>query len=596
MTLEIAVVLIILALAVFLFASEKLPIDVVSLTIMAILILVGILTPEEGVAGFSNPATITVAAMFILSAGLAKTGALNIIGVKLGAIIKYNLWLGIFVMMLVVGVFSAFINNTPVVAIFIPIVIGAAIASNHTSSKLLMPLSFASMMGGVTTLIGSSTNLLVSNIAVKNGMRPLGMFELAPLGLIFFAIGIIYMLVIGVRLIPSRRGDADLTKKFGMGDYLAEIELLPGAKSVGKMVSESPLVKELDIDIIEIIRPDVVYHMPQKEVLKANDILRVKCSIERIKTLQERAGIVLRTGKNAMFTKTENHEIVLLEAVIAPNSILEGKTLKEAGFKYNYHSTALAIRHRGATMREKLGSTKLHAGDALLLETMQQNIELLKQRSLTEGNTFVIISEVDLPKYRRKKFMTASLIILSIVLLATFNLVPIMVGALAGCIAMVLTGCVEMKEFYRSIEWNVIFLLAGALSLGAAIEKSGAALLLSNGIISLIGEYGPIAIISVFYLLTTLFTETMSNNATAVLLAPIGIAAAHSLGIDPRPILIAITFAASVSFMTPVGYQTNTMIYGAGQYRFADFLRVGGPLNLLFWILATWLIPIFYPF
>ena len=592
MTLEIIIVLVILVAAIVLFATEKLPVDLIALMVMATLLLSRIISPEEGISGFSSTATVTVGAMFVLSAGLFKTGAVNFVGAGLAKIARRNFWLAIVTSMLMIGAVSAFINNTAAVAIFLPIVLGVARDAKVSPSKLLMPLSFASMFGGVCTLIGTSTNILVSSIAERHGQPPFTMFEMTPLGVVMFGAGVLYMTTVGIRLIPDRRAAGDLTQTFGMGDYLTDIILLPEAQSVGLPLKDSPLVHDLDIDIIAVRREGRPLVVPAPDtILQAGDVLRVRCSVERVKQLQERVGVVLKPGIKWRDEDLQSSEAVLVEAVIAPGSPLEGKSLKQAGFRDNFGATVLAIRHRGQLLHEKLASTSLNAGDALLIEVKRDHLARLKR-----DQTFVVVSEVGFPEFRKQKIVPALLIIFGVVATATLNIFPIVVSAIIGAILLVLTGCITLDEAYKAVEWKVIFLLAGVLTLGIALEKTGAALLISSAITGTFGEWGPVAMVSAFYLLTSLLTEMMSNNATAALLAPIAIATAETLGVSPRPFLMAVTFAASASFMTPVGYQTNTLIYGPGQYKFADFLRVGTPLNMIFWVLASLLIPVFWPF
>jgi di/tricarboxylate transporter len=592
MTLEMVFVLGLVVLAVVLFATEKLPVDLVALIIMGILLLSGLVSPDEGIAGFSNTATVTVGAMFILSAGLFRTGAVNAIGTILARIGQKNFWLALISIMASVGIMSAFINNTAAVAIFMPIVIGVAASIKVSASKLLMPLSFASMFGGVCTLIGTSTNILVSSIAERYGQPAFTMFEFLSLGLIFFAGGFVYMFFIGVRLIPDRRPDGSLTESFSMGEYLTDIILQPEAASVGKAVKDAPLVHEVDVTILNLYRNGKSLGLPGPElVLEAGDELRVRGNIEKIKKLQDREGIVLKPQLKFSDKDLESDETLLVEAVVAPNSLLVNSSLKEADFRRSFGAVALALRHRGALMREKLATTKLKAGDALLLEVFKPDLDRLKQ-----NKAFVIVSEVGLPQFRKQRVIHATAIIAAVVITAALGIVPIVVGAIAGSVLLVLTGCITLEEAYRAVDWKVIFLLAGVLTLGVALEKSGAAVFVSDLLIDGVGAWGPAAILSALYLLTALLTSTMSNNATAALLAPIAISAASTLDVDPRGLLMAVTFAASSSFMTPVGYQTNTMIYGVGQYRFKDFLKVGTPLTLLFWILATIFIPQFWPF
>ena len=603
MTLEIGIVLIVLLGAVVMFATERIPVDVVAIVAMSVLVVSGVLTPQQGVSGFSNSATITVAFMFILSTALFKSGAVVGIGNRIAVLFKYNFWIGIFVTMLTVGVISAFINNTPVVAIFIPILVGAAAQSKLSIAKMLMPLSFASMFGGVCTLIGTSTNILVSGVAAENNLEPFSMFEMTKMGLIFFGVGLLYMMLIGIRLIPDRGSDDGLMKKFGMGDYLTEIVLLENSASVGKSIKESPLVKKLDLDILEVNRKGNAFIMPSADlILERSDVLKVRCNVEKIKALKEREGIALKS--DAKFKsldelagdKKKDSRVVFVEAVIAPNSPFEGRTVKELSFRQKYGATVLAIRHRGELMRDKVVATQLRAGDTLLIEVDKDHLQNLQQLELRGRNTFLIVSEVDLPEYRRDKMFTVVMTMIGVIALASFNILPIMMAAIIGSMVLVLTRCISMEEAYLAIDWKVIFLLAGALSLGVAMDVSGTAALISHSLIEIAGSLGPMAILSVLYIVTMILTGTMSNNASAVLLAPIAIAASVELNVDARPLLMAITFAASSSFMTPVGYQTNTMIYGVGGYRFMDFMRVGIPLNVIFWILATFLIPYFFPF
>lgn len=592
MTVDIAIVIAIVVGAAVLFATEKLPVDMTAILVMAVLLLSGIITPEEGISGFSNTATVTVAAMFIISAALNKTGAVLFVGELASKMFKYNFWLGVVVMMMAVGVLSAFINNTPVVAVFIPVVLRIAASNKISSSKILMPLSFASMFGGVCTLIGTSTNILVSSIAVQYGQPAFSMFEFTSLGLLFFGAGLIYMVFVGIRMIKAKDVPSDLTQKYSMSDYLTDIVLLPEAKSVGTRLVESPLIKEVEIDILDVVRNGKRLLRPTSEIVfEANDVLRVRGDVKKIQDLKDRVGIKLKSDLKLKDEDFKAEDLQLVEAIISPNSRLIGKTIKSSRFRNLYRANALALRHSGQLYHTDFIDVPLKPGDALLLEVRKENLEDLKR-----DPDFVLVSGVDLPKYRKSKIIPALLIVAGVIVTATLNVMPIMISAIIGSILLVFTKCISLEESYKSIEWNIVFLLGGILSLGIALEKTGAALLLANNIVSLIGFLGPVAIVAAFYLITSLFTEIMSNNASAVLLAPIAIAVAESMGISARPLLMAVTFAASASFMTPVGYQTNTMIFGVGQYKFSDFLKVGGPLNLIFWILATIFIPVLFPF
>jgi di/tricarboxylate transporter len=592
MTVEMVLVLIVVLSAVILFITEKVPLDLVALTIIATLMMSRIITPEEGLSGFSNPATVTVGAMLVLSAGLFKSGAVNILGAGLHKLSRYGSRIMTLTMMTCIGAISAFINNTAAVAMLLPVVMETARNMRMAPSKLLMPLSFASMFGGVCTLIGSSTNILVSSIAERYGQPGLGMFEMTQLGLVFFTAGTVYMLAVGVRWIPDRGEEDDLTQRFAMGEYLTEIVLLPEAKSVGTTIADAPLGKDIDLEILEVRRHAGRLQFPGPHtVLQADDILLVRCNAAQITRLQEREGITLKSEMQWRDRDLESDETRLMEAVVAPYSVLDGRSVRGIRFKDNFGATVLAIRHHGELVHENLNTRILRGGDMLLLKVRTDSFKRLR-----DSPAFVMLSDVGLSTFRPQKLLTALAIIAAVVGAAALNVVPIVISAISGCALLILTGCLTMEEAYQAVEWKIIFLLAGVLTLGVALEKTGTALLLSNWLIATVGLWGPIALVSAFYLITSLLTEAMSNNATAALLTPIAIAAAQSLEVDPRPFLMAITFAASASFMTPVGYQTNTLIYGPGQYTFKDFLRVGAPLNILFWVLATIFIPVFWPF
>jgi di/tricarboxylate transporter len=588
MTLEIILVLGLVASAVILFATERLPVDLTAMIIMGAMLLSGMISAEDAIGGFSNPATVTVGAMFVLSAGLFKTGSVNLLGTSLARLGRISFWLVLVVMMLMVGLLSAFINNTAAVAIFLPVMLTIAKDCGFPAGRLLLPLSFASMFGGVCTLVGTSTNILVSSIAERHGLQPIGMFEPTSLGLIFFGAGSAYLLLIGIRMIPKRSAGGERSPIFGSGDYQIEIVLGPEARSVGTVLAASPLLEDVAIRSVEVFRNGKRLDQPADELLlQVGDQLKVRCDLENFRKLKERQGIALRQERREPL----DEEALLVEAVVASGSTLDGRSLKQARFRSRYGLTALAVRHRGRVMREDLEEMQLKAGDVLLFEVAQKQLQLLR-----DDRTFVLVSQVELPTFRKSRMLTAVAIVAGVVVAAATGAVPIVAGAIVGCILMVLTRCLTLEEAYGSINWQVIFLLAGVLTLGTALETTGAARLIGGLLVEHLGSLGPVALVSGLYLATSLLTELMSNNATAALLAPIAIAAAESLGIDARPLLMAITFAASASFMTPVGYQTNTLIYGPGQFRYADFLKVGTPLNILFWILATIFIPRFWPF
>ncbi len=560
MTLDMIIVLIVLCGAIVLFMMDKVPVDLTAMIIMAALLLTGIITPEEGISGFSNKATVTVGAMFVLSAAIFQTGALNFVGDFLKNALIKNFWLGMLYLMLIVGVISAFINVTAVVALFMPVLIGISKEAKISTSKLLMPLSFSALLGGVGTLIGTSTNILVSSIAYKHGLHSFGMFEMTPFGIIVLALGVIYMLSIGIRLLPDRGSTTELVKKYEMGDYITEIILLPNAESVEKQIQESPIVNDLDIDIIEIRRGDNYRFFPSPiTILKGNDILKVRCDIDKLKELQQREGLRIRPKERYADDNLNLSEAALVEAVVTHNSRLRGRTIKGINFRETYGATVLAIKQRGQLMHEKLGRARIRSGDVLLIEVKKDWLSRLRQ-----NQDFIIVSETAKTEIKKGKILTALLILAGVIGTAAFGVFPIVQSAVIGSVVMVLTKCISLDEAYKAINWKVIFLLAGVLTLGLALEKSGAANFISSILIKLIGGFGNSALVSAFFLLTLLLTNFMSNNATAALLAPIAILTAQTLDVNSRPFLMAVTFAASLSFMTPVGYQTNTMVMGPG--------------------------------
>lgn len=592
MSTDIVVVLVIIGLAVFMFIIEKLSVDTVSVMVMLLLMLTGILTPGEGFAGFSNPATITVGAMFVISASIFHTGALNGVGRLLTNIGKQNYTLCLLSIMLFSGILSAFINDTAVVALFMPIVIQVAKDSKISSSKLLMPLSFGALMGGVCTLIGTSTNILVSGIAERMGVEPIGMFEMTPAGIVFLLVGIAYIVFIGHRLIPSRRGKGNLIESYDMGEYLTEIILLPNSKSVGKRINESNLVKNIDIEIIEITRKNKLQVIAYPfSILQAHDILKVRCDVKKLKQLKDQVGIAIKSDREINDSDLKSNSSKLYEAMVTPNSYLAGKSLKDLNFRSSYGATVLAIRHRNEILHEKLAHAKLKAGDVILISAFVDEINNLKKNA-----GVLILSETNESSFRYEKILPVLLIIAALIATAVLDLVPIVLGASIACVLLILIKSITVEEAYKAIDWKVVFMLAGVLAMGAALEKTGAASLLAEGMIDVVGRWGPEAVVSAFFFITFMSTSFMSNNATAALLAPIAIVAASSLGVSPKPFLMAVAYGASFSFMTPIGYQTNTMIYGPGNYLFKDFLKVGLPLNIIFWILASFLIPMFFPF
>jgi di/tricarboxylate transporter len=586
---EMYLALSIVAIAAVLFATEKFSVDVVAMLVLGALVATRLVSPTEAISGFSNPATITVAAMFVLSAGLHRSGALTFVG---EALIKHgrNETLLLLLIMGIAALVSPFINNTAAVAIFLPLVIAAAASRKISASKLLIPLSFASQFGGVCTLIGTSTNLLVNSIAERSGIGSFSMFEFGRLGLPMVAAGMLYFLVLGRWLLPKRRS-SELTANYGLGDYITELRVLPESPLIGKNAREGLAEHKLEIDLVELRRGERTLFQPEREPLAEGDVLLLNGPVKELFQLKDALKLELEPKFRLEDQTLETKELELVEVLVAPQSRLAGRTLAEVDFHRRFHVVVLAMHRRSHVLRDKLAEVRLHFGDALLLLGPKEDIARLR----ADENLIVIGARADVSVSRRNAPLALA-IVAGVVALAAANVLPIVATALIGCLAMVITGCLRAEDAYRAIEWKVVVLLAGVLPLGLALERTGAAGMLVEAAMRLAGDAGPVIVLAAIYVLTATLTEFMSNNAAAVLLAPVAIATAARLGVDPRPFLVAVTFAASTSFATPVGYQTNTMVYDAGGYRFRDFMKVGIPLNLIFAAIATVLIPVFWPF
>ena len=589
MSLDAILVLAILIGAVVLFISEIFPIDFVALLVLGTLLLLGLVTPEEGISGFSNPATVTVAAMFVLSAGLQKTGATQAIG-QLMLRFSKNYFSALVVIMGTITVISAFVNNTAAVAVFIPLVLIIANRRKIAASRLLIPLSYASQFGGVCTLVGTSTNLLVSSMSDQAGYGAFSMFEFSRMGLILFGAGVLFFLIFGRWLLPERKAQ-ELAVAYQLGDYITELRIGENSPLIGKTVLESRLGQEHDVTVLRLLHVAAAsVWAPLREALKEGDVLLVRGKVRELIQLRESAHLELNVEFELHDETLQAGDLRLVQALVAPGSDLIGHNLKDLDFRNRYKSLVLAIQRRGETVRDKLNSIQLGLGDALLIQAHEDQIKALRS-----DENFIVLDEVTEAVARHKAPIVLA-ILAAVIGLAAFNVLPILVTSLLGCLAMVLTRCLRIEDAYHAINWQVIFLLAGILPLGIAMQKSGAAGNIAGNAVGMVGYLGPVAVLAVVYLMTSVMTDTMSNNAAAVLLAPIAISTAEQMGVDPRPLLMAITFAASTGFSTPVGYQTNTMIYNPGGYKYTDFLRTGIPLSFLFWILSVIFIPRFWNF
>ncbi|WP_353173950.1 SLC13 family permease [Paracandidimonas soli] len=596
MTIEIVLVLCIALAAIVLFATEKLRMDTVALLVLGGLAVAGLVTPEQAVSGFSNPATITVASMFVLAAGLQNSGALSGIGRLLGR--AKSPFLFLLVLFAVLAVVAPFVNNTAVVAVFMPIVMTAASGIGMPASKALIPLSYVSQMAGVCTLVGTSTNLLVNGMAKDLGHPGFSMFEFTPLGVICMAAGCLYLLTFGRWLLPDTSA-TQMVENHELGKYVTELRVMSESSLIGVSVEEAKLGETFGVYVMELLRDDEEVWSPRSQVLQEGDVLLARGDWSKLDELRQEAGLELnpqfkrRLRRMSVDGDKESEPVsqVVTEVMIAPRSRLVGSTLTMLDWRWRHDAIVLAIHRRGQVLREQLKDVRLNVGDVLLMLTTEPEMGALRQDS-----NLIVLSERDAQPARgwRAPFALATMAV--VITVSALGWLPISITALVGAVAMTLAGCLDADGVYDAIDWPIIILLAGLMPLGVAMSETGAAEFIVQNTIGLVREAGPLVVLAVLYLMALLLTEFMSNAAAAVLLTPIGMSTARMLDVDPTPFLIAVTFAASTSFATPVGYQTNTMVYSAGGYRFVDFLKVGLPLNLIFWVLGVIFIPRFWPF
>ncbi|MYC83610.1 MAG: SLC13 family permease [Acidobacteria bacterium] len=591
--LETLIVSAILLLALVLFVTELVPIDLTALLIVGLLVLTGVLTPAEGFSGFSHPAPVTVAAMLVLSAGLIRTGAVARLGQKVSALGGSSEVSHLAVIFPVVALLSAFISNTAAVAMFIPLVLNIAREKNLSPSKMLLPLSYAAILGGACTYIGTSTNIIVGTIYAAGTRPPLQMFEFTGLGLVLLGLGAVYMLVIGQRKLPSRPTEASLTEGYRLREYLTELVIRADSPLLDRTLKETNFSQQMDIEVLEIQRAQHKLRLFLQDIrLRGGDVLIVKGNLENILKIRDTEGVDILAEVKLSDRDLKSEDITLAEAVISPDSFLIGRTLKEANFRQRYQATALAIRRHGSQIRDKLGRVRLQVGDMLLVQVRKVVLGNLRQ----DSDFMLILEESQGSDFRFSKLPVAALIFLGVIVAAASRQLSIELAALFGAMSMVLTRCITLRQAYLAVDWRIVILIGGTLALGTAMEKTGTANLIAENLVGWSGPLGPVALIAVLYLLTLGMTELMSNNATAALLTPIAISIAHQGGWDPRPFAFCVAFAASCSFLTPIGYQTNTMVYGPGGYRFTDFFKVGVWLSLISWLTATLLIPRIWPF
>ncbi|WP_289023285.1 SLC13 family permease [Desulfobacter postgatei] len=583
----------ILIVTLVLLISEKISVDKTAIGIMVLLALTGILSPSETVAGFANPAVITVGSMFLLSHGLIRTGA---VGFLTELVLKFSKGSrkSAFLIILVGGaVLSAFINNTPVVALFIPIVMGLSCECDFSPSKLLIPLSYVSILAGTSTLIGTSTNIIVSDLANLNGFDQLSMFELGRLGVPIAAIGILFLFLASPKLMPGRTAPVCELDEGKEKKYIAELIVTEKSPLIGKRDITVYAKENLGLSVIEIFRNGGVFDPSRTRLsIKQNDIFLVKAAAQDIISCLKSKELSLIHGKKNLTFGGSPEDDLIVELVIPPLSSLLREPLMSDELQNDADICIIAIRSRTSYFSyRELQNGRLKIGDILLVQCPRNKLDKIRK-----SQDFVIIEDIHHAIVDREKAGIATGIFVAVVLAATLGLVDIMICALTGVFLMTLTHCLSLKDAYRSLESEVLLLIVGTLALGLAMQKTGATELYSNAFLSLFEGKSPHMILFAIIVLTSIFTHILSNNATAVLLLPIAISTAVSLGVDPRPFIIGICFGASACYASPIGYQTNLLVYGPGGYRFSDFFKLGLPLNVIVVVIASLFIPVFWPF
>lgn len=591
LTPQIVLTLAIIALAMLLFATEKLRVDVIALLVLLTVVLTGLIGPEEAFAGFANPAVVTVWAVYIVSGALFKTGVADVMGERIARLAGGSEPRLIAVIMLTCGIMSAFMNNVGATAMLLPAVIGISRQTKIPASRLLIPLSFSSLLGGELTLIGTPANILAAGILTDRGLADLAFFDFVPTGLVVFATGILYMVFLGRHLLPTRERPQDRSTAYQLREYVSEIQIVPDSKLVGQTLLDSRLGADYDLIVIALERENETPITPHRDTrFQPQDLLLVKGAAENLMRARLDLGLTIETGSQEELADLETEETTVVEATLAPHSRIVGRNLREVRFRDRFGFTVLAIYRQGEVITQRLRDVRLQFGDALLMQGHPHRLPSLQQQ-----DDFLVLEPVALELRRRAKAPLAvgtMILVLVLVILAGFH---ISVAMVIGAVLMVLAGCLTMDEAYQSIDWRTVFLVAGMLPLGTAMATTGTARFLADLLLGAVGGWGPLALLAGIYLLVALITQPMSNAAAVVLVAPIAIDTALSLGADPKPFVMATVIGAATSFLTPVGHKANVLVFGPGGYRFFDYTRVGWLLTIALVIVTLVFLPLIWP-
>jgi len=602
MTPDIALMLIILGIAILLFIVDWLRVDIVALLILLTLILTGLITPTEAFAGFSSPAVITVWAIFIVSGGLFHTGVANLVGDHLLKLAGQSLSRLVGLLMATVGLMSGVMNNVGATAVLLPATTSIARRLHVNPSRLLMPLAFGSLLGGMTTLVGTPSNILVSDALRMAGIEPFSLLDFAPVGLVAMLAGIAYMLLVGQRLLPDRDPverlgggeglEVNLVDFYRLGERLFRARIPQGSPLIGRTLAESGLRENFELSVIGVERRgETLLDVGKDTVLRRGDVLLTEGMVDNLVWAEATGHVEVQPEVGIHDRDLQSGAIAITEVILSPHSRLVGKTLADIQFREKYRQSVLAILRDGRPRRTGLADLPLRFGDTLLVQGPRQSIRMLQR----EPDFVVLDGEKDEGIMRPGKAPLAAGLLLVMLVPVIAGWLPITAAALLAGVLMVITGCLTMDEAYQSIEWRAVFLVAGMLPLGIAMEKTGTAEFIAQHMINLVGDLGPMGLLVGFYVLTNLLAQFMSNAASTVLVAPIAIGAAQQLGANPRSLLMAVAIAAAAGFLTPVAHQSNVLVMNPGGYRFGDYLKVGLLLDLVILAVVVLVLPLVWP-
>ena len=591
MTTQIVIVLSLLFVALVLFAIERIPIEIVSIMLVMALVLTNTLTVTEAFAGFGNDISITVAGLFILTGGLAKTGVVDVVGRRLHRLAGDSEFRITALIMVAAALCAAVMKNTTTTAMFLPVVLGIAARRHISPSKLLIPLAFGAILGGTCTLIGTSTNLAVSGALPRYGMQPFSMFELTKVGVPIVGVGMLYMLLLGLRLLPRRESAKSLTEQYHVRQYMTEVIVLDDSPLIGKTLAEARISDEMDLTVLGILRGAKQYRVAphSHEQIKADDLLLVQGRVEDILRVKSEAGIEIKPDFTLSDAQLEGADLELFEAMVPKGSHFIGRSLKRLQFQTRYELIVLAINRHGVNLLSKLSTVKIRFGDVLLIQGNRVQVE-----NLAADDQILLLEEISERQARPAKRRWALLAFGVFLFFSVTHLVPLPIAVLFGVLILLGSRSLRTVEIYEMIEWRLIILIACMISFGVAMEKSGADQYLADLIIRGTGHYGPTAVLAGFFIMTVALTQPMSNQAAALVMLPIAAKSALALGLNPRTFAVAVTYAASCSFLTPLE-PACVLVYTPGRYRFFDFVKVGSILTIVVFVIVMWLVPIFWP-